>query len=275
MDKQPPIVVNSFPKSGTHLVSKFIHPVGDPCQRFISFHPEPPFFSVRIFSTHKQNSWGRGVRELKDIIQDFEKLWPGEYAGAHLAAIPELVNWMKEQGWAVIFCYRDLFDIAVSQAYHIEGVGNGRKVSHVGHDEYMALPNHEARIEAVITGLNDWPGLMERWNQWAGWLNEDWVCPVIYREARHQPLDTAKKILYYLSDRIGLEYSDELAERMASTATTGGSKTFRKGKVGGWKDEMGPELTLLAGSELGEANERIGQTTEVVYGNGERPSRTG
>lgn len=256
-----PIFVNSFPKSGTHYVTQFFNPIATPCQRFIRHIPQPPWFKIKRLATHENGGWGPGLRPAKDVIDDLAMMQDGEYAGGHLAHVPEVVEWVREQQWAVVFLYRDLRDVAVSATYHAENYG---LLAHPGHEEYMQLPTHEKRLRAVIAGHERWEGLRARWEQWAPWLQEDWVLRLRFRDALHNRGETAGRIVRYLRERGHGDWSEKIGE--IATAPTSRSRTKRKGVVGEHGIELTPELVELAEREFGEINRELGfQLREVEY----------
>lgn len=255
----PPILVTSFPKSGTHLITKFLHPLARPCQRFIRFIPEPPYYIRRVFATHQENSWSADWRPTEEVLEDVSIMYEGEYAGGHWAYMKEVADYFNGRNVGLIFLYRDFRDIVVSTAYHVAGYKNmvDMPLYHPGHDDYMELPTHEDRMRAIILGHGRWPSLIEKWEQWAGWLDEEWVLPMTYAKIRLEPKEAAIEILRYLNNRMDYPYTESMVNAMVENANNESSITFRKGKVGGWKDEFGPSLTALAERELGPWMDRL------------------
>lgn len=253
MNKPQPIIIVSFPKSGTHLLTQMCRPLGEPHKLKLGTIGEKP---VRYLATHNNGGWGPKYRKPEVVLDDLKLLQPGQYGGAHFAVYRNIVQHMMDNEYPVIFLYRDLRDVAVSETYHIEEEGDNRQ--HPMKKKFNKLPTHEDRIRAVIEGADGWLPLRFRWEEYAAWLHMDWVLPVKFRDARLEPELTATAILGYLTWRTGTVWDKELIEHMVGSITPELSPTFRAGRVGDWKREFGPGLRDLAERELGEWTSELG-----------------
>lgn len=242
-----PILTTSFPKSGAHLIAQMLRPLAEPNPELAQ---QVGGKLNRSITTHRNGGWGPGYRRLEHVLDDLKILEPGQYAGGHLAAVRGVMDWLKAQGWPVIFLYRDLRDIAVSETYHIE---DGRHwQQHPNKADLNKLPTHEDRLKAVITGYKKMPSLRRRWMDYTGWLNQDWVLQLTYRDLRTDPLKACQGILGYILWRTGFGWPDEAAELMVKSIYPKGSPTFRAGRTGDWKREFDTSLKVLAEQELGD-----------------------
>ena len=146
--------------------------------------------------------------------------------------------------YEMIFLYRDLRDVAVSQMFHILAPERA-KLLHPGKDQYLALANEQQVLIAILEGLGDYPGLLDRWRMFTPWLDIPWALNISFETARHEPETAARLMLQYIFER--RTRSDEnngtlsnrevqiLIEAMlAGGAETGRSHTFRKGDTGDW-----------------------------------------
>lgn len=249
-----PILLNCFPKSGTHLIAQMVRPLAEPARGFASLPGQP---AERYLSIFENGGWGPAVRPLEKVMQDLHHVEDGSMVAGHLAASVPVLQWIRKQGWAVIFLHRDLRDVAISEAYHAANPDDSRW-RHPFKRMFQKLPTHEDRVRAVITGLEGYTSLRERWEQYAYWLAQDWVLPIQYRDLVINPVTSCLAILGYLRKRTGMNWSSELVSYMIDSVSPEASPTFRRGKPGGWKDEMGPSLRALAEKKLGDWLDALG-----------------
>jgi len=153
-------------------------------------------------------------------------------------------------GCAVVFIYRDLRDVAVSLTHHIVTEGGSHS-----HPEWYEILGFDGALSAVIEGLHRYSGVIDRWEEYAGWLDVDWVLPIKFEDMRERPEEVAEEIFFYLIERTceirnesyrASKKAEDLYKRMAdATRKRDQSPTFRKGVVGGWKDEFTYEAGKL------------------------------
>lgn len=257
MTDRPPFLINAFPKSGTHLVAQICRPLAEPNPTFAARVGMRP---LRYIATHGYGGWGTRFRSMKSVIEDLELLEQNQFGAGHLAAVEDVISWFRERRASMIFVYRDLRDIAVSETYHIEAPAEW--LYHPFKKKINRLQDHQERLRAVISGYDGYPGLRFRWEQYAAWLDFEWVLPVRFRDARLEPEQTAQAILGYLEWRTGIHYDDGFVELMVKSITPSGSPTFRKGRVGDWREEFDEETRELANVAFGDWTVGLGFDTE-------------
>lgn len=253
------IYVNGFPKAGTHMAEAMVAQLATKIN------------TTGWAGTFGDNAWS--TRWLDRNVEKFIELAPHWYAGGYLKGHcgykPELAAAFKEAGVSMVFIYRDLRDVAVSAAFHsidprmdAEGV---HKLKHPDKDLYMEINERhgfEGVLLAQILGVqrqSDDPdvehprfaGVVDRWQLYAGWMGEPWVCKVPYEYMRHNTAATARAILEYVTKfTLGyMGYNTDIAIGEAETtvkrmvaATKNGSTTFRRGKPGNWQEYWTPRL---------------------------------
>jgi hypothetical protein len=192
----------------------------------------------------------------------------------HCGYLPYYEQAFEDNNTCVLFIYRDLRDVAVSLTYHIENPDR-ESFKHPGRDEYLALPSHEDRLKAVIEGFGEWPGVIERWDLYEGWLHSKAVLPIRYEDMRENPGEVAGRVLDYVilrtvkgSGEIPIVVKDNFIAAIdhaaAQLQTTDRSGSFRKGIVGGWMEEFTPEINDLFNSLVGDRLERLGYNADYV-----------
>lgn len=243
----PRVLLNGFPKSGLHLVANMMRPIADPMEPS-QFHGVP---WVGTFSGH---SWTTNWVALPLLLFRIGQLKPGMYLKSHVGYKDEIERFLWYSGIAHVFIFRDLRDVAVSQAHHI--LSEIDVLAHPNKDLYRAMGGFDEVLKAVIVGTDEYPGVMERWELYAPWLTCPWTLKVRFDDLIENRVDCAGRILRYGVDRtaaiVGLRASelgpqfDGLKEQMAEASMdTKYSATFRKGVVGGWKEAFTAEHRRL------------------------------
>jgi len=111
-------------------------------------------------------------------------------------------------------------------------------------------------LKAVIEGIDQYPGVMARWEHYAPWLEVDWVHKVRFEDMREKPHETATAMLTHGLSRVAPIFNAKLtvvAEALDVVVTAmvacaeerEKSPTFRKGVTGEWQQEFTPELKRL------------------------------
>lgn len=246
----PRFVVNGFPKSGTHLMSMLISPIAMP-----QVHSQQ---NLRPWvGTFNHNAWTNERIAETYCVYKLSQLQPGYWFMGHIGYSSNLERFMFYMGAMQIFIFRDLRDVAISQAHHI--FEDDEDLKHPDKDAYRRLGSFDDILAAVIKGYTTpsvngtagryYPGVIERWEEYAGWLDCPWVAKVRYRDARLQPKAVAEALLDVSLKRLSLLFGlapfgrgpafESVSQRMADASTqTEHSPTFRKGSIGDWGDRF-------------------------------------
>lgn len=268
----PAWYVNGAPKCGTHLAAMMLKPFARqmPARRYAKLGT--------MISSFPYHAWVNTFHNIRYLTYALCQTRPGYYHFGHCGYKPELSATLDYAGLAMIFIYRDLRDVAVSQTHHILSEREGAK--HLDKAAYRRLGGFNEALSAVITGLQVddseygpvyYPGVIERWELYAPWLEEDWVCSIRYRDARLEPAETAQRIVEYGMKRLAgcmevapPKIDDKTMDRVvtamvASGQDTSKSPTFRKGLVGKWRDVFTPEhVRLFKETDKGDELVRLG-----------------
>jgi hypothetical protein len=165
-----------------------------------------------------------------------------------------------------------LRDVAVSLVHHIlsdkeEFIYSGREQlrERVG-DDFGAI------LSAVIGGMEGYPGIVERWEEYAPWLDVPWVYKVRFEEAISDPRKTSRELLDYALVRLGEVFhfqanidanaddSGGLIEKMAQAVERRDSLTFRRGIPGEWQERFTDEH-----KELFKQTDKSGWLVKLGY----------
>ena len=241
---KPRVYLNGFPKAGLHMLEQMVKVMLAPSTTGTNGSP--------WLGTYKWHSWVKEWQKLDQYLWRMSCLERGTYMMGHSGYHKKIRRLMDYANIGHIFLYRDLRDVAVSQAHHIMDE-NGNGWAHEHKDLYRMLGGFDEALLAVIKGLGPYPGVVARWEEYAPWCEAEGTLVITYEQMRSEPERTAGAIILYLLKRatrllegnnFGVEMAPEdvrkLAARMVE-ATGKPSGTFRKGVVGGWRDEFKPQ----------------------------------
>jgi hypothetical protein len=212
----PKVYVNSVPKSGTHLLSQILQ--GIPGMKDVV-----TWYFLENFDT------------IKDLPHGLLGL-------GHFPYKPEVLKKIRKNGIKPIFLSRDPRDIAVSLAHFFAW----EKVKdHPLHEHFTKqLKTQDERLLAIIRGVDKkYPGVYQHTKQIYTWRKAPNVLQIRYedliRDHRTRNIAVRHMINYLWDDLKKLDMTkQELANRMIQNINPGKSWTYRKGKVGGWREEF-------------------------------------
>jgi len=231
-----------FPKSGLHLAELLVAKINNPC---MSPHlPNPPWVGTatrRGFSVDE-------VEMLEDKYYKFSLCQPGEYIKGHTVYNPDVSKFLYNMGMGLIFIYRDLRDVVVSMTAHSRSTKPDR-FPFLGKEMFQSMTFSDT-LKAFLTGVGPYRNLVERWEAYAPWLDEDWVLPIKYEDMMNDRKETCKKIFFYLLKRghqlhhvdIYLD-EDELEGLLDEMVEFGNNQTstYRRAQVGKWTESFNEE----------------------------------
>jgi len=217
--------LNAFPKSGLHLLDALCKPL--------------TLNDTELWAgTYTDNAWTLN-REAPERVTAAICYTPDNWRLiGHCCYDDELEWYMELSSIAHIFVYRDLRDVAVSQAHHI--LSDNADLHHPGRELYRALGGFDDVLRAVWYGLDRFPGVPERWQPYAPWLTRPGVLVLCFEDVIADLEAAAGAILGYAArfthifDGGGMVETSPAA-MAASARDTTSITTFRKGIAGEWK----------------------------------------
>lgn len=231
--QKPPVLANSFPKSGTHLLDQIAAGL-------------PGRVNYGAFLGSHISSFQYRLRTPESTLQFIGRTVPGELVRAHLHWAPEYDDALESFNYVHYFIYRDLRDVVVSSSQYLRYMTRWHRLSrHV-----RSLPNDEESIRFFITGLDDgapgtlFPHLTERFREYEGWLSCPHVCAVKFEDLVGPTRDarlTEMVEFYAARSRDEVDVATTVA-RIRESIAPEKSHTFRSGKRGGWQAAFTPGL---------------------------------
>lgn len=254
-DVGTPVLVNSFPKSGTHLLDQILLAVDDRKDYGTFISSMTSSFTFKKLSQRQTN-------------RTIDKIAPRELLRAHLFYSPETSQRLSQKRVAHFFIYRDLRDVVVSDAHYLRNINRWHKL----HQVFKSCNDMREAILLAIRGLDhnsntglDYPNIGERFSRYMGWLSDDRACCVRFedlisdRKVQHIRA-IAQQFASVSGESIDIE---NMTKRALDRVQPKKSHTFRSGKSGGWSDafddamkaefkEVAGELLIKLGYETGK-----------------------
>jgi hypothetical protein len=252
-------VINSLPKSGTHLLAKIVgmfpHVRFDDFFRALrsrTFPPAAPSTVMVPLGVGRPRPVPR--EEIRGLLSGFAR---GTCATGHVPFSPEMAALLGELEIRMVSLIRDPRDVAVSHAKYVQTLP-GTAIF----DYYQTLSDAE-RLMVSITGVRKEPGgpflrdIRDRLEAILPWRSQPFNYTTSFERlvgprgggSRERQVQEIRAIARHL----GLRPSDADIARIADRAF-GGAATFRTGVIGGWREHCTAEhkrvLKQLVGQHL-------------------------
>ncbi len=231
------VLVNSVPKSGTHLVAKALRLLGVACGEAV-FVSSAAVGDLAPGGVEPTIPVGVGMPlavSAGKLRAKLAGLGEGKIAATHIPYSPEMQGLLESLDVRMLLAIRDPRDVAVSLAFHI-----GREKSHRLH-ELFATMTPEERILATIRGVTQkgqtvLESLSRRFRSVLPWI--EWpACLMVRFEdlvgpsgggTIEQQLASLQSICVHL--RVAPPHLPGIAGKLF-----GGGPTFRKGTIAQWR----------------------------------------
>jgi len=235
----PILFGNSFPKSGTHLLTQVLQGMSN-----IGPAVDSGLAAVVTFDgfTGRQ-------RSADEVLSDLWHLLPGDTAYGHVHSFPQAVRLLCQDGWATYFILRDPRDVAVSHVHYIAEMAP----NHIHHRYYHeVLQSFPERLEASIAGvpaelleqaagkpvLEPLPDLYQRFVPYLDWLERSEVLVLHYEDFTSDRQAAISRVMDHAIKRgfmpaVGRAEALRMLEKSIDPQR---SPTFRSGKSGGWRE---------------------------------------
>lgn len=253
------LMINSIPKSGTHLLLKLVDLLGFP------ENPDGFWIGANLINGRFSalNKLKRGYYN-KDFVpigcetptkvgykwlsHSINSLPDNTSFGSHCLYSDKMVDLCSHSNTKIICIIRDPRSIIFSHFKHIES-----KKNHYLHDHFINLKNDKERLLFSIYGGelkgDRMRSIVERYADFNPWMDSPEVLVIKFEDLIGEngggSKDTQSKVINDVSKFIGINNVD--VNKIQSSLyglenTQTKSKTFRKGKIDSWKDEVSPEL---------------------------------
>lgn len=246
------VLCNSYPKSGTHLLSQI------------------------LLETKGAEYWNDiiSVQSLSGVMNSRKHLrWKlksapgGSLVRSHLMHDPVVLDILSSRSMKKFFIYRDLRDVAVSHANWVL-----KEPRIYLHQIYKQLPSFEACLSASIVGTPigspfasnlSQPSIAQDFQRWKGWLHDETTFAVRFEDLvggrgggnEKKRLESIDRIFDHLE--LSMSLIDIEKGFSSEKIDPRKSHTFRKGNKGGigtWREKFSEknkeEMKAVAGDLL-------------------------
>ena len=254
----PILFANSFPKSGTHLLTQVL-------QGFTQLGPAVD--SGLPAMVMYEGETGK-LRSLDAIRSDLACLRPGGIGYGHLHATPEITSFLCQDGFATYFILRDPRDVAVSHVHYVTNMAH----AHIHHSYYAeTLQTFDERLRTSILGRPGWealfPDIRARFEPFLGWLDLPEILTLRYEDFLSNQEAVLERVLNHALDRgfVTRYRRQEAVEILERGIDSERSPTFRQGQAGGWRERFRPEHKTLFKQVAGELLIRLGYEQDADW----------
>ena len=264
----PLLFANSFPKSGTHLLTQIM-------AGFTHIGPAVDS-GLPAIVTFRGDS-GRQRLEA-EILADLKRLLPGDIAYGHVHALPGAVAFLRQPGVAAYFILRDPRDVAVSHVHYITEMAPG----HIHHRYYQEkLASFDERLSASIRGvpvealqsistipiLEPLPDIRARFEPYMAWLDAPEVLALRYEDFITGQEQAVGRVFDHAVQR-GFKPAcqrPQAIQALVASIDPQRSPTFRSGKIGGWRKSFTPAHKQLFKDLSGDLLIRLGYEANLDW----------
>lgn len=238
--RRPPIIVNSIPKSGTHLLLQIVNAV-----------PRVRYLGGFIATTP---SWTLKERSPAILARKIRALVPGEVVAAHIFHSPEVVEAMRAVNAIHLFIYRDPRDVLLSEAHYLGEMNRWHRM----HPVFASIEDRQGRIELAINGLDKrYPRCDDRIKPYLGWLDDGATLAVKYedlvgRRQTDELLRIARRLHRYTPEPA------TLVPILKNAIRPDNSHTFHEGGTQKWRAQMSVGNLTRTKAVLGPIIEKMG-----------------
>jgi sulfotransferase 6B1 len=233
-ERRPPVVVNSFAKSGTHLLSQVALALPNVVD-YGSFVAVAPALRFR-------------PRAEASLVRTLEHVVPGEIVRAHLWYRPGIREKFQEMNALHLFIYRDPRDVVVSEAHYLADMAPWHRLS----KHFRARSSLSERILLSISGLPagqggiSYPNVAQRFADYLPWLSDPNTVAVRFEDLASERFELVVRRIgaAYAERNGGLRGSraiDDFVSQAHLFVDPSKSHTYRQGAVGGWRGSFTSE----------------------------------
>jgi len=231
LSASPILFANSFPKSGTHLLTQVLG----------GFAKLGPFVDSGLPAVTTFEGPTGEQRQIDDILKDLSRLRGGDIGYGHLHAIPAIKDHLTRDGMAAFFIYRDPRDVVVSHVHYVTEIES----DHAHHHYYANdLEFFDERLRVSILGRPDavhpFPDIYKRFEPYMAWLGDPGILSLRFEDFINHRSQTLGAILDFVLSR-GFQSKisrDTALQVLASVIQPAKSPTFRSGTVGKWRESF-------------------------------------
>jgi hypothetical protein len=246
---RPPVLSNSFPKSGTHLLDQIVAGL-------------PDRTNYGGFLSSMTSSFQMRERSDASVVRYIRATAPGENVRAHLFHKPEYVGELERLNFVHFFIYRDPRDVIISSCHYLREINPWHRLR----KHFRKCRTMEDAILLSIRGLKHvdasipLPNIAVRFALYEGWLTCPSACAVRFEDLRGAgaTAELRRLVERYAAHCAEPPAIDATTEQLAASIRPERSHTFRQGQGGGWVKEFTPACKDAFKEVAGDLLVRLG-----------------
>jgi hypothetical protein len=223
----PPVLANSFPKSGTHLLDQIVDAL-------------PGRRSYGEFLSSMTSSFRFRRRSPDSVCRVLQATIPGEIVRAHLFYDDSVRHSLRKLSFIHYFIHRDPRDVALSEAHYYRSINRWHRL----HPIFRDAPRLDDAIMLAIEGIDDptgriyYPNIGMRFKHYGPWIKEADVCAARFEDltSGRREGEIRRMMEFYAARTAGAADVASLTEQAIRSIAPEKSHTFRKGGQGGWRE---------------------------------------
>lgn len=264
---KPKVLVTSLPKSGTNVLESTLAQFpGLRERKKLGLNSRMRLHPFNWLPSRSGQACLMGVTrpqsvKLAAVRSSLSRMRPGDYALGHIPYQDEFYVLLKEYGISPIFVIRDPRDVLVSSVYHALS-----RRKHFLHDSMAELPSHKERLTAMIEGGmtqrgEKYLGIAEKLDLVTGWMHRSDTLTIRFEDiigpSGQGDLKAQIEAIVKIGEFLRLPVSTEQAAHIGASMF-GKDSTFRKGAIGGWREEFDDELVSIFKRYAGDHLSKLG-----------------
>jgi hypothetical protein len=273
------VIANSLPKSGTHLLVRFLELLGlnqgdlHLSASLVRLTEKNPIRrQLKKRQLWKEGMPGKGIMvDLDDPENMIKEEWfrkkleavnDNSFLQAHLPYSQALESLLLSLDYKILYIVRDPRDVAISYCNYVLSLH-----THPFHQFFKKLDSIQNNISLVLkgsqalNGQNLAPFGVSIQNS-LGWFQSSKVCGLRFEELVGKQGNGSDDIQYKKVEAIcsylGANLSTDDMHTLASKLFYPKAKTFNKGKIGTWKDVLDLEMRKLFKKYCGQSLIELG-----------------
>jgi sulfotransferase 6B1 len=239
----PPVLADSFPKSGTHLLFQIVDGL-------------PNSTNYGAFLASMTSSFRFRERSPENASRFIRSFVPGEIVRGHLFFHPQNAADLRDKNVVHYFVYRDPRAVVVSEAHYLRDMNRWHRLA----PYFRKLGSMDEAIMLSIRGFDppiaglEYPNIAERFARYAGWLNRDDCLALRFEDMASdaRPAVVRRMAEFYAGHCRAPIDIDACARAMTAGIAPQKSHTFRSGKKSGWQQEFTAEHRRVFDELAGE-----------------------
>ena len=243
----PSCFVNSFPKSGTHLLSQVFDKssIVSDYGRFITSAS-----SIRF----KQKT-------SKDILKEISFIRPGELVKGHVLYDNDCIEKLSLRKIPTFFIYRDLRSVLVSEIYYLSEINKFHRLA-------KYFPKTLSKDDLLSIAINGLPGggptglytdIYTRFEPFLKWIGDERVYSVKFESLIENKEETILSIWKHFQKITDMDFDIEKAVNSSiDSIDPNRSHTFRSGNTKSWSKDFSANNLEKFNLLCKDINEKIG-----------------